>query len=88
MGSSELWLACRYENLVQVRCLLEGVGEDDILQHWHTILPDSMQRWQLDRQEVRCFPPVVFTAVTVMRQCPSESLQPCKAIAVKADGSI
>ncbi|CAL5223568.1 g6103 [Coccomyxa viridis] len=41
-----------YENLVQVRCLLEGVSEDDILQHWHTILPESMQRWQLDRQEL------------------------------------
>ena len=53
-GCADPWRAPRrYENLVQVRCLLEGVGEDDILQHWHTILPDSMQRWNLDRQEVR-----------------------------------
>ena len=47
---------CRYENLVQVRCLLEGFTEEDILQNWHTILPDSMQRWHLDRQEVSASP--------------------------------
>ena len=59
-GCTEPWHApCRYENLVQVRCLLEGVSEDDILQHWHTILPDSMQRWNLDRQEVRRSCPAV-----------------------------
>ena len=50
----EQWRApCRYENLVQVRCLLEGMSEADILHNWQTILPDSMQRWHLDRQEVR-----------------------------------
>lgn len=43
---------CRYENLVQVRCLLDGTTEDDMLQHWHTLLPDRMARWQLDRSEV------------------------------------
>ena len=37
---------------MQVRCLLEGISEDDILQNWHTILPESMQRWHLDRKEV------------------------------------
>ena len=63
LGCIELRPACRYENLVQVRCLLEGVSEDDILQHWHTILPESMQRWQLDRQEVQSSAPVVSTAL-------------------------
>ncbi len=43
----------RYENLVQIRCLLEGDSEEDILNNWHTILPDRMARWQLDRSEVR-----------------------------------
>ena len=66
LGCIEPWPACRYENLVQVRCLLEGVSEDDILQHWHTILPESMQRWQLDRQEVQCSSPVVVTALMVL----------------------
>ena len=50
---------CRYENLVQVRCLLEGYSEDDILREWHSILPECMQRWQLDRQEVRRSSPTV-----------------------------
>ncbi|EIE27437.1 hypothetical protein COCSUDRAFT_26736 [Coccomyxa subellipsoidea C-169] len=41
-----------YENLVQIRCLLEGDSEEDILNNWHTILPDRMARWQLDRSEL------------------------------------
>lgn len=66
LGCSEpLRAPCRYENLVQVRCLLEGVSEDDILQNWHTILPHSMQRWHLDRQEVRQSSP----AIAMLRGC-------------------
>jgi hypothetical protein len=44
---------CRYENLVQIRCLLEGVDPQDMLLHWHDMLPEYMQRWQLDRLQVR-----------------------------------
>ena len=42
----------RYENIVQVRSLLEGAGVDDILENWHQILADDMKRWNLDRSEV------------------------------------
>ena len=45
-------MACRYENIVQVRCLLEGTATEDILDNWHTILPDKMRQWSLDRAEV------------------------------------
>lgn len=44
--------ACRYENIVQIRCLLEGVEPEDMLQSWHAMLPEYMQRWGLDRAEV------------------------------------
>ena len=47
------WVLCRYENIVQIRCLYEGVDPHDMLQRWHDMLPDYMQRWQLDRGEVR-----------------------------------
>ena len=43
---------CRYENVVQVRCLLEGVPVEDILADWHGLLAHYMQQWQLDRSEV------------------------------------
>ncbi len=42
----------RYENLIQVRCLLEGVDPDVILQNWHTILPEYMEKWKQSRKEV------------------------------------
>ncbi|EFN54892.1 hypothetical protein CHLNCDRAFT_24112 [Chlorella variabilis] len=41
-----------YENIVQIRCLLEGVDPTDMLQRWHDMLPEYMQRWQLDRVEL------------------------------------
>lgn len=41
-----------YENIVQIRCLLEGVDPQDMLQRWHSILPEHMQRWKLDRAEL------------------------------------
>jgi hypothetical protein len=44
----------RYENIVQIRCLYEGVAVDDMLASWNSkILPQYMEKWQLDRQEVR-----------------------------------
>jgi len=43
-----------YENIVQIRCLYEGVGVDEMLATWHsTMLPSYMQKWQLDRNKVR-----------------------------------
>lgn len=39
-----------YENVVQVRCLLEGVGVEEMLAHWHELLPQYMERWGLERQ--------------------------------------
>ncbi|DBA77981.1 TPA: hypothetical protein ACH3X1_009137 [Trebouxia sp. C0004] len=41
-----------YENLIQVRCLLEGVASNDILQKWHTILPEYMEKWNQSRKEL------------------------------------
>ena len=37
---------------MQVRTLLEGSTTDEILEHWDTLLPDKMQEWQLDRDEM------------------------------------
>lgn len=45
-----------YENIVQVRALLEGVEPNAILGSWHDILPEKMEEWSLDRAElVRLF---------------------------------
>ena len=42
-----------YENLVQVRLLLEDLATpQDILDHWHQLLPKYMAKWQLDRADV------------------------------------
>jgi hypothetical protein len=41
-----------YENLVQVRCLVEGVGVEDMLAGWPAMLADRMAKWGLDRGEV------------------------------------
>ena len=49
---------CRYENLVQIRCLVDGVDTDSILQDWHTILPEYMDKWALDRSQVSCWYPL------------------------------
>lgn len=38
---------------MQIRCLLEGVTPEQMLQTWHDMLPAYMQRWGLDRGEVR-----------------------------------
>ena len=34
-----------YENIVQVRLLLEGTRPEDMLAHWHAMLPEAMQRF-------------------------------------------
>ncbi|GMH34394.1 hypothetical protein BSKO_02228 [Bryopsis sp. KO-2023] len=41
-----------YENIVQIRCLLEGVGVDEMLEDWGSILEDYMKKWSLDRAEL------------------------------------
>jgi len=38
-----------YENIVQIRCLLEGITVDNMLNNWITLLPYYMTKWQLDR---------------------------------------
>lgn len=48
-----LFTKYRYENIVQIRCLLEGVTVEDMLDNWHSILPEYMKTWNLDRNEVR-----------------------------------
>jgi phosphoglycolate phosphatase-like HAD superfamily hydrolase len=39
-----------YENIVQIRCLLEGVRPQDMLENWSAMLPECMDEWNLDRQ--------------------------------------
>lgn len=54
---------CRYENIVQIRCLYEGITVQDMLDTWHKMLPKKMKEWGLDRQQVRelyCLWPVVL----------------------------
>lgn len=41
-----------YENIVQIRCLLEGVRPQDMLEQWSTMLPEYMEKWNLDRGEL------------------------------------
>lgn len=46
---------CRYENIVQIRCLLEGVSVEEMLEDWSRLLPVHMEKWSLDRAEVGIF---------------------------------
>jgi hypothetical protein len=41
-----------YENIVQVRALLEGVSVNEMLDHWCEILPAKMTEWRLERGEL------------------------------------
>lgn len=41
-----------YENLVQVRCLVEGVAVQAMLDDWPAMLAARMAEWQLDRGDV------------------------------------
>jgi hypothetical protein len=38
--------------VVQIRCLYEGVGVQQMLDAWHEMLPAKMQQWGLDRNKV------------------------------------
>jgi len=41
-----------YENIVQIRCLYEGVTVEEMLESWQDMLPARMQEWALDRGSV------------------------------------
>ncbi|GAX82676.1 hypothetical protein CEUSTIGMA_g10102.t1 [Chlamydomonas eustigma] len=41
-----------YENVVQIRCLYEGVTVLKMLECWEHMLPQKMKEWQLDRAEL------------------------------------
>ncbi|GIL77630.1 hypothetical protein Vretifemale_7132, partial [Volvox reticuliferus] len=41
-----------YENIVQIRCLYEGVSVDEMLASWETMLPARMAQWGLNRAEM------------------------------------
>ena len=38
-----------YENIIQVRALLEGVSVDDMLEHWPEMLSAKMDEYKLER---------------------------------------
>lgn len=37
---------------MQIRCLLEGVKVEDMLESWHSLLPEYMSKWDLQRSHV------------------------------------
>lgn len=37
---------------MQIRCLYEGVGVDEMLNGWDHLLPTAMNKWKLDRSKV------------------------------------
>ncbi|WIA23028.1 hypothetical protein OEZ86_009943 [Tetradesmus obliquus] len=41
-----------YENVVQIRCLYEGVTVEQMLAGWHDMLPAKMKEWGLQRSEL------------------------------------
>ncbi|GLC38636.1 hypothetical protein PLESTB_000454800 [Pleodorina starrii] len=41
-----------YENVVQIRCLYEGVSVDEMLAGWEKMLPARMSQWGLNRAEM------------------------------------
>lgn len=41
-----------YENVVQIRCLFEGMSVEDMLTNWEHILPAKMSEWSLDRSKL------------------------------------
>ncbi|EFJ53097.1 hypothetical protein VOLCADRAFT_101579 [Volvox carteri f. nagariensis] len=41
-----------YENIIQIRCLYEGVSVDEMLATWETMLPSRMAEWGLNRGEM------------------------------------
>ena len=45
-----------YENVVQIRLLLEGTSVEEMLASWHELLPAAMVKWRLEREPlVRLF---------------------------------
>lgn len=46
------WGFHRYENIIQIRCLYEGVTVEDMLANWSTMLPSCMQQWGMERNAV------------------------------------
>ena len=47
---SREWRLAGTRTLCRCDACWKGYSEDDILREWHSILPECMQRWQLDRQ--------------------------------------
>jgi hypothetical protein len=45
-------MSAGYENIVQIRALLEGVQVSDILHRWHEVLPQKMQEWDVGRAQL------------------------------------
>jgi len=41
-----------YENIVQIRCLYEGMGVEEMLDGWEHLLPAAMKKWGLDRAKM------------------------------------
>lgn len=41
-----------YENIVQIRCLYDGVSVEEMLEGWDRVLPETMKKWELDRSKV------------------------------------
>jgi len=41
-----------YENVVQIRCLYEGMGVQEMLDGWSSILPAHMKTWELERAKL------------------------------------
>ncbi|KAG2501909.1 hypothetical protein HYH03_000407 [Edaphochlamys debaryana] len=41
-----------YENIVQIRCLYEGVSPEQMLATWEELLPASMAKWGLKRADM------------------------------------
>jgi hypothetical protein len=52
MLPAPLLLERRYENVVQIRCLYEGVTVDEMLEGWEKMLPHKMEEWKLQRDKV------------------------------------
>lgn len=45
-------LAAGYENILQLRVLLEGGSPEEMLVNWHQVLPGLLQEWDLQRGDM------------------------------------
>jgi hypothetical protein len=72
------WLR-RYENIVQIRCLYEGVTVEEMLASWSTMLPGCMQQWGLERGAVSRTPPGPGPGATPAACCCSAALAAARA---------